>query len=654
MNSSPYADPVRPYGSWPSTITTDLIVTDAVRFGQIKTEKADVYWIEGRPEEGGRNVLVRYGANVHEDLTPAGFSIRTRAHEYGGGDFCVHGNTVFFSNETDQRLYRHRPGTKPTPITPEGSLRYADGTFDARRNRILCVVEDHGSGSSEPKNTIAAVGANDIDDPAVLIEGRDFFSNPVLDPDGDGLAWLAWDHPHMPWQSTELWIGRIAGDGRVVDARCIAGGSDESVFQPRWSPDGRLYFVSDRSGWWNLYRWDNDRIEPVIEQRAEMGLPQWVFGMSTYDIAPDGSVAIAVNEAGVWRLMLHDDAGRRPRRINLPYSDISQVHATEDAIVFCGGSPREPAAVVAYCLSSQRHRVLRDSHPVHFDADALSFPQHVAFATGCDEVAHGFYYPPTHPECVGPEDEAPPLIVHTHGGPTAAESTALNLRIQFWTSRGFAVLAVNYRGSTGFGRSYREALSGQWGVYDVEDCVAGAAFLVEQRRADPDRLIIRGGSAGGYTTLAALTFHDVFQAGASYYGISDLEALADDTHKFESRYLDGLVGPHPETTGRYRERSPIHHADQLSCPIIFFQGLDDKVVPPNQAEAMVDALRKKGLPVAYLPFPDEAHGFRRAENIKQALDTELYFYTTVFGIDRPDDVEPIDIYNLQIDQGDEP
>lgn len=654
MNFSSHADAVRPYGSWPSTITTDLIVTDAVRFGQIQTEGANVYWIEGRPDEGGRNVLVRHGANGLEDLTPPGFGVRTRAHEYGGGDFCVHGGAVFFSNEADQRLYRHENGARPTPITPEGSCRYADSTFDARRNRILCVVEDHGTGASEPTNAIAAVGASDMAAPAVLIDGRDFVSNPVLDPDGDRLAWLAWDHPRMPWQCTELWTGRIAGDGRVADARCIAGGSDESIFQPRWSPDGRLYFVSDRNGWWNLYRWSDDRIEPVVELRAEMGLPQWVFGMSTYDIVPDGSVAIAVNEAGVWHLMLVDDMGHRPRRVHLPYSDISQVHATDHAVVFCAGSPREPEAIVAYRLSTQRHRVLRHSHPAHFDADVLSFPQHVEFATGRDEVAHGFYYPPAHPECVGPEGETPPLIVHTHGGPTAAESTALNLRIQFWTSRGFAVLAVNYRGSTGFGRSYREALSGQWGVYDVDDCVAGAAFLVEQRRADPDRLIIRGGSAGGYTALAALTFRNVFRAGAVYYGISDLEALAGDTHKFESRYLDGLVGPYPDAAERYRERSPIHHADRLSCPIIFFQGLDDKVVPPNQAEAMVNALKRKGLPVAYLAFPDEAHGFRRAENIKLALDTELYFYTTVFGIDRPDDVEPIDIYNLQIEQGDEP
>jgi dipeptidyl aminopeptidase/acylaminoacyl peptidase len=624
------------HGTWASPITPELAAAGAVRVGGLRLDGEDLYWVEGRPSEQGRNVLVRRHADGRvEDLTPAGLNVRSRVHEYGGGAFTVRGGAVFFVNDADQRLYRQDPGAAPRPLTPEGGGRFADLEVDGGRQRLLCVREEHG-GAGEPVNTLVAVPL-DGGEPVTLAAGADFYSSPRLDPTGARLAWLTWSHPRMPWQETELWLASLDAEGRPGPAEKVAGGAAESIFQPAWSPDGDLHFVSDRSGWWNLYRAGDPRSLWPID--AELGQAHWVFGLSTYGWVSPRTIACAFQQAGTWRLALLEPAGAgggfTPRTVDLPLTELGYLQGGPGRALFVGGSPTSPAAIwgvsVAPGSPPTPSRLHQPAAPAVEEA-YLSRPQPVAFPTANGATAFGLHYPPHSPDHAGLPDERPPLIVISHGGPTSAATTGLNLAIQFWTSRGFAVLDVNYRGSTGYGRRYREALDGAWGIADVEDCGAGARYLVAHGLADGDRLAIRGGSAGGYTTLAALAFTGVFRAGASYYGVSDLEALARDTHKFECRYLDSLIGPYPKRRDLYLERSPIHHAGRLSCPVIFFQGLEDKVVPPDQAERMVEALRAKGLHVEYVPFSGEQHGFRRAETITRALQSELAFYRRVFAL----------------------
>jgi dipeptidyl aminopeptidase/acylaminoacyl peptidase len=636
-----------PYGSWKSPITSNLIVSETIGLSQTALDGDDVYWAEMRPAEGGRYVVVKRSPDgTTVDVTPPTFNARTRVHEYGGGSFWVAGGDVYFSNFADQRLYRQAAGSKPKPITAEEKIRFADGIIDRERGRIVCVREDHTDAEREPTNTLVSVRAHGNDGGDVLVSGADFYASPRLSPDGSRLAWLSWNHPNMPWDGTELWVGKIDENGSLVHLERLAGSAEESIFQPEWSPDGVLYFVSDRTGWWNLYRWENGKIDPVCEMEAEFGLPQWVFGMSTYAVESAGRIVCAYAQGGIWHLASINMATGRCEEITTPYTSIGSVQAVSERVVFVAASPTEPTSVVQLDLATGDLDVLRRSSAMTIDADYLSEPLAIEFPTEHGMKAHAFFYPPKNPDFVGPEEERPPLVVMSHGGPTASTSGTLNPVIQHWTSRGIAVLDVNYGGSTGYGRAYRQRLDGQWGVVDVDDCVNGARFLVEQGAVDGDRLAIRGGSAGGYTTLCALTFRDVFKAGASYYGVSDLEALVKDTHKFESRYLDRLTGPYPESRDIYLERAPIQFVDRLSCPVIFFQGLEDRIVPPNQAEMMVDALRAKGVPVAYVPFEGEQHGFRRAETIKRALDGELYFYSKVFGFTLADSVEPVKIENL--------
>jgi dipeptidyl aminopeptidase/acylaminoacyl peptidase len=638
---------VAPYGSWKSPITSDLIVSETIGLGQIALDGEDVYWLEIRPVEGGRYVIVcRAPDGRTADVTPPPFNARTRVHEYGGGDFVVADGTVYFSNFADQRLYRQDPGTDPRPITPEVNLRYADGTVDHRRGRMICVSEDHTDPGREAVNAIVSLDLEGDDGSQVLVSGNDFYSSPHLSPDGSRLAWLTWNHPNMPWDGTELWVGELGGDGSLGQAERVAGGEDESIFQPEWSPDGVLHFVSDRTGWWNLYRWRGGHVESLVEMEAEFGLPQWVFGMSTYAFESAGRIICAYTQQGTWHLASLDTTTGELEPIETPYTQIEELRAAPGRVVFLAGSPTEPASIVQLDLATRQFEVLRRSSEIAMDAGYLSIPQEIEFPTEHKLTAHAFFYAPQNRDYVAPSGEQPPLLVIIHGGPTGATSSTLNLGIQYWTSRGIAVLDVNYGGSTGYGRPYRQRLEGQWGIVDVDDCVNGARYLVERGEVDGNRLAIRGGSAGGYTTLRALTFRDIFKAGASYFGISDLEALTKDTHKFESRYLDRLVGPYPERRDLYRERSPIHFTHRLSCPMILFQGLEDKVVPPNQAEMMFEAVRAKGLPVAYLSFEGEQHGFRRAENIKRTLDAEIYFYSKVFGFELADPVEPVSIENL--------
>jgi dipeptidyl aminopeptidase/acylaminoacyl peptidase len=637
---------VTPYGSWKSPITSDLIVAATVGLEQPRLDGDDVYWIETRPAEGGRHVIVRRGQDgQHADRTPAPLNARTRAHEYGGGAYAAAEGTLYFSNFADQRLYRQDRDAPPRPITPEGDRRYADGVVDCRRGRLVCVREDH-TGGGEPVNTLVSLGTGGSDAGRILVSGNDFYSAPRLSPDGARLAWLTWNHPNMPWDGSELWAAEVRADGSLGPGERVAGGPDESIFQPEWSSDGVLHFVSDRTGWWNLYRRRAGRDEPLCPRSAEFGRPQWLFGYSTYAFASAGQILCSWVEQGAWRLGLLDTAAGTLERVEAPYTEIDGVRSAGGTAVFVAGSPAEWTAVVRLDLAGRRFEVLRRASTTPLDPGYLSVPELIEFPTEGGRTAFGFHYPPRNRDFATPAGERPPLLVISHGGPTSSTSTRLRPEVQYWTSRGFAVLDVNYGGSTGHGRDYRRRLDGRWGIVDVDDCVNGARYLVGRGLADGRRLAIRGGSAGGYTTLCALTFRDVFRAGASHFGVSDLEALAKETHKFESRYLDRLIGSYPERRDLYLERSPIHFTDRLSCPVILFQGLEDKVVLPNQAEMMVEALRRKGLPVAYVPFAGEQHGFRRAENIKRALDGELYFYARVFGFTPADPLEPVPIENL--------
>jgi dipeptidyl aminopeptidase/acylaminoacyl peptidase len=624
-----------PYGAWPSPLTAARVTAGALRLDHIQLDGSDAYWVEGRASEGGRYVIVkRTASGAITDVTAPPFNVRTRVHEYGGAAYTVDRGVIYFSNFSDQRIYRQAPGQAPEAITAEGCF-YADFRVDASRHRLIGVREDHTK-AGEPVNTIAAIGVTGGGNPSglpdtVLIAGADFYSDPIVSPDGTSLAWLQWHHPNMPWDGTELCVARFNADGSLGPAQTIAGGASESIFQPAWSPDGTLYFVSDRSGWWNLYRVTGEAIEVVHAMAAEFGKPQWTFSMVTYAFISADRIAATYTQDGRWKLALIDTRSRALTPVDLPVQPLESIQAGGDALYFIAGSSTAASAITRLALRDGSMQVLRSAAAEPIDAAWISVPEAVTYtATGRD--VHAFYYPPVNPGVTAPAGERPPLLVLTHGGPTGATQDTLDAKIQFWTSRGFAVLDVNYSGSTGYGRAYRERLNGEWGIADVADVVGGAQAMVAAGKADPERLIIRGGSAGGYTTLAALTFHQVFKAGASYYGISDLEVLQQDTHKFESRYNESLIGPYPAARDVYMQRSPIHFTDRLSCPIILFQGLDDRVVPPNQSEMMADAVRKKGLKVKYVTFEGEQHGFRKAENIIRALEDELAFYRDVFGV----------------------
>jgi dipeptidyl aminopeptidase/acylaminoacyl peptidase len=619
-----------PYGSWKSPITSDLIVAQSIGLSEIRLDGNDIYWVESRPHEAGRYAIVSHATG--KDLLPRPLNARTRVHEYGGGAWTLADGALYYSNFQDQRLYRlDRGATEPCAVTAEGPFRYADGVIDRSRNEWVGVREDHTSPGHEPANTIIRVGAGGS---RVLQSGHDFYSSPRLCPDGRWLAWLQWDHPRMPWVGTTLSIVRLDDDdGMAAGAPLvIAGGERESVFQPEWSADGtELFFVSDRTGWWNLYRCSLEtlQVSAIKPMDAEFGQPQWVFGMSTYALAGPNRLVCSYTTKGLGRLALIDLSSGQFTDLDLPYSDFSSVRAHGDRVVFRGGSASIPASYVALDLGTGNTETLKRSTTVANDSSLARYftkVEAIEFPTEDNRTAFGLYYPAFNPDYSAPANEKPPLLVKCHGGPTSAASSTLDLRIQYWTSRGISVLDVNYGGSSGFGREYRERLNGAWGVVDVDDCVNGARFLADQGLVDGRRSVITGGSAGGFTVLAALTFKDYFGGGASHYGVSDLAVLARDTHKFEARYLDSLVGPYPAREDLYRQRSPITDAACLRVPVIFFQGEEDMVVPPNQTESMVEALRRNGVPVGYLLFGGEQHGFRKSENIKRSLDAELYFY----------------------------
>jgi dipeptidyl aminopeptidase/acylaminoacyl peptidase len=637
----------QPYGTWKSPLTSDLIVSGIIGLGQIALSEEAVYWLEARPLEGGRQVIVRRTREGKiEDMTPSPYNVRNRVHEYGGGAFLVAGDTVFFSNFADQRLYRQQGRASPQPITPQGDYRYADAILDRRRSRLICVREDHTDKGQEAVNTIVSIPLDGSGAVSVLVSGADFYASPRLSPRGDRLVWLSWNHPRMPWDGTELRLAEVDKAGQLGSEKRLAGSTTEAIVQPEWSPEGVLYFISDRSGWWNLYCWQGEKAIALAPMAAEFASPPWVFGLSSYAFAAPQRIICTYNRQGVSHLASLNTATGALEEWEIPYTAIGFVKACAGQVVAITASPTQFPAVVQWNLARGEGEVLRSASEISLAVEYFSVAEAIEFPTADGKVAHAFFYPPRNKDYSGPSQEKPPLLVISHGGPTAATDNTLNLKIQYWTSRGIAVLDVNYRGSSGYGREYRCQLEGVWGIADVKDCINGALYLVKRGDVDPKRLAIRGSSAGGFTTLAALTFHGAFKAGASYYGVSDLEALARETHKFESRYLDWLIGPYPERADLYRARSPIHAVTGLSCPVIFFQGLEDKIVPPEQAERMVNALREKGLPVAYVPFEGEQHGFRRAENIKRALDAELYFYSRVFGFELADRIEPIPIANL--------
>ena len=620
----------RPYGFWLSPITSELVVAGSIGLSAVQLDGADIYWLEGRPQEQGRMVLVRHRAGeAPAEVSPPECNVRTRVHEYGGGAAVVSGGVVCFSHMADQRLYRLSPVAPPVALTPaEGGHRYADGVIDAKRSRWVGVRETH-SGVGEAVNCIVAVDLAGGCAGRVLVSGSDFYAAPRVSADGERMAWLTWRHPHMPWVETELWVADVAADGALSGARMVAGGNQESVLQPEWASDGTLYFITDRSGWWNLYRETAGGIEALCPREAEFAQPPWQFGMSSYAFAGPDRIVCTYWDNGIGCLGQIDLATLQLTPIDLPYSDYGSLRARPGEAVFRAASPNDVSSIIRLDLATCRTEVLRRSS--NLPPEVMPYftkPEHITFPTAGGKTAHAFYYPPVNPDFSAPEGDKPPLVVKCHGGPTSFSSGVLDPRVLYWTSRGIAVLDVNYGGSTGYGRAYRDRLAGQWGVVDVDDCINAARYLVQNGRADAGRTVITGGSAGGYTVLMALT-RNAFAGGASHYGVSDIAALARDTHKFESRYMDWLIAPLEGSEELYRERSPLTHADRLNRPVAFFQGDEDKVVPPNQTEVMVDALHRNGVPTSYFLFAGEQHGFRKGANLMRALDAELYFYAAL-------------------------
>ncbi len=637
---------VKPYGSWLSPIKSERLTSSIVGLSAPTLNSGGAWWLESRPEEGGRIALVRRmpDGRQREDLATE-FSVRSRVHEYGGGALLVAEDRAWFCNDSDQSLYALNSDGAVQRLTHTEGVRYADMALDADRSRLIAVREDH-RGGGEAQNTLVAIDTRDGTE-RVLLQGEDFYSSPALSPDGNRLAWLSWRHPDMPWDHTRLWLAELDESGQPDSIVLVAGDVEESVQQPKWLPDGRLSFVSDRNNWWNLYAWQAGETRSLLTMEAEFGLPQWVFGLSTYAVLDDGRLLCAYTSNGTWSLGCLSLENGLFETVATPYSKIDSLSAYGRELVFIGSSPERCAEIVQLDVDTLASGILKSSSEMDIDPAFISHPEPIEFPTANGLTAHALYYPPNNPDCQAPDGDLPPLLVQCHGGPTAATSTTLDLRVQYWTSRGFGLLDVNYGGSTGYGREYRQRLNGQWGIVDVADCVNGAAYLADQGRVDRSRLAIRGGSAGGYTTLAALAFSKVFRAGASHYGIGELLSLAADTHKFESRYLDRLVGPLPEAKAIYEQRSPINAADQISVPVIFFQGLEDRVVPPSQATAMVASLESRGLPVAYVPFEGEQHGFRQAKNIRQALDGDWWFYGQVWEFEVPEPPQPVSISNLR-------
>ncbi|MDX1442584.1 MAG: prolyl oligopeptidase family serine peptidase [Gammaproteobacteria bacterium] len=636
-----------PYGCWPSRISGRDVAASSLRLGQPRRFDKATWWLESRPEEKGRSVIVcqRDGASAPGDMLPPPFSAQSRVNEYGGGPYTVHEGDLFFVNKSDQDIWRIIPGnSSPQRLTDCEGWKFADLVHDPLRELLYAVAEIDRS--PEPEHRLVAIDTTN-GRVHTLSAGEDFYSSPTPSPTGTELAWLSWSHPRMPWDGTRLWRAPLRvekGIPCVGYPQQVAGGDDESVVQPQWLGRKRLGFVSDRDNWWNLYHTSAEGIRPLFPMEAEFGLPHWVYGMRSWSPLDDDRLACAWTREGKWEAGILDIASGDMQALDLPVDTIDTLDAQDGHIVVLGGSATRFNAVLHHDGNTLHE--LRTAGSPAYPTECFSQPEAVSFATGDNETAHGLYYPPTLPGVAGPDGSAPPLLVKCHGGPTAATTPLLDMKIQYWTSRGFAVLDVNYRGSTGYGRGFRRALYGRWGQADVEDAINGARAMAREGKADAKRLLVSGSSAGGYTVLNALTFHDVFAAGASYYGVADPESAMRDTEKFESRYGDSLIGPLPESRETWQARSPLLHARRISCPVIFLQGLDDPVVPPDQSERMCRSLRENGVATAYLEFPGEGHGFRQASTIESALDAEYAFYCRVLGLEPQLDLPRITIHNL--------
>jgi dipeptidyl aminopeptidase/acylaminoacyl peptidase len=636
-----------PFGAWSSPISAEMLATAAVGLGEPWLEDGVAYWIELRPAEQGRSVVVKGDPHSEPvDVTSPGTNVRTSVHEYGGGAYCVHRGTVFFSNFDDQRLYRQDAGRAAVAISPEtdGRHRFADGRVTSDGSWWIGVRERHeGEHVADVVNELVAIPTDGSAEPSIIAGGRDFYSDPRISPDGSKLSFLAWDLPWMPWDGNELFVAELA-DGVLSNVDHVAGrDGEESIWQPEWSPDGALVFASDRSGWWNLESTRDGERRVLYAAKAEFGYARWTFGERSFGFLGDGTIACVYDRDGRSSLGVLDAATGELLDLDVPHDALEWgpcVVSEGSTILFIAGSATEPNQVVWLDFRARSVEVLRVSAEVPVGTEFFSVPRPIAFPTEHESTAHALYYPPANPRFEAPAGDRPPLIVMSHGGPTGNTTSVFKLATQYWTSRGFAVVDVNYGGSTGYGRAYRQRLNGNWGVVDLHDCVNAARYLAGLGDADGERLLIRGGSAGGYTTICALTFTDVFAAGATYYGIADLEPFATgDTHKFESRYEHTLIGPYPQNADLYRARSPIHAVDMISTPMLVLQGADDKVVPPSQAELIVGALRAKALPHAYLLFEGEGHGFRRADSIVRSREAELSFYAQVLGF-QPGDAIP--------------
>jgi dipeptidyl aminopeptidase/acylaminoacyl peptidase len=641
-----------PYGSWESPFPIDLLTRGTVTLGEIQRDGGARHWLEGRPAERGRQVLIRRSADGRDvRLSPEGFNVRSRVHEYGGGAYAVDRELVVVSDFATGRLHRVVAPELLEPITPERAWRFADLSMDRDRNRILAIREDHDPATlarhCEAENAVVAIDLTS-GEVTVLADGSDFFAAPRLSPDGRRLCWLRWDHPNLPWDGTELVVADLDDDGRPGTSRVVAGSPADWIAQPRWSPQGVLHFAAEPDGWMNLFRLDGDdpveRVTPPIE--AEFAYPDWVFGIANYAFAGDGSIVATGRSRGGDRLYRIDRGGSIVQ-VDVPWTEIGYLAVDGGTAIFRAASPAEPWSIFELDLETGARRILRRSTSAEFDPEDVSISRLVEFPTSGDRTAFGLYYEPHSRRFRGPAGHRPPLMVTSHGGPTAQASSGFSVLAQLFTSRGFAVLDVDYGGSTGHGRDYRKRLEGEWGIVDLGDCVAGASWLAAEGLVDGEQLAIRGGSASGYTTLCAVTFRDVFSAGTSYFGIGDLETFAKQTHKFESRYLDRMIGPYPERKDRYHDRSPLNFTERISCPVLILQGAEDRIVPPAQAEQIVGALWEKQLPHAYLLFPGEDHGFRAAANIIRSFEAELSFYAQVFGFVPADPIEPIEVHFLE-------
>jgi dipeptidyl aminopeptidase/acylaminoacyl peptidase len=636
-----------PYGSWESSIPIEVLGAGRVSLSDTRFDPSDgsAVWLEGRPDEDGRQMLVRWTSEAGaRDISPPGMNVRNRVHEYGGAPFVVAGDVIIVSDFATGRLHRVARDRTSKPITPEGAFRYADLQLDRDRRRLVAIREDH-SGTGEAVASIVAIALDGSGDVTILISGRTFYSSPRISPRGDRLAFLAWDHPNMPWDGTELFVAPLDRTGGVGEAERVAGSSSDWISQPRWSPRGVLHFVAEPSGWMNIHRWVDGVIEPVTQLEAEFAFPDWFFGAANYAFTADGDILATGRDHGVDRL--YRISGDGIATLDVPFTELGWIAIRGGEALFLAAEPHSSEAVVVLDLATVTHRVLRRSVVEDPDPATISIPEAIEFETTGGRTAHGLFYRPLNPDFEGPPGDRPPLIVSSHGGPTAQAFGGVNVALQLFTSRGLAVLDVDYGGSTGYGRDYRKRLEGEWGVVDVDDCVSGARALAERGDVDAARMAIRGGSSSGFTTLAAITFRDVFAAGISYFGIGDLLNFAKETHKFESRYLDRLLGPLPAATETWRSRSPVLFAERIHCPVLILQGLEDRVVPPAEAERIVDALWERRVPHAYLAFPGEDHGFRKASTIVRSFEAELSFLGQVFGFEPADEFEPLEVINLE-------